>query len=72
MVVYFEVLLQLVLQMKKIFSEGTDVTGTANTRFAITDNRGYLVVCSKLLEIKSVRYNASATNQRYGIILCDR
>jgi hypothetical protein len=43
MIVYFEVLLQLVLQMKKIFSEGTDVAGTANTRFAITDNRGYLV-----------------------------
>jgi hypothetical protein len=29
--------------MKKIFSEGKDVAGTANTRFAITDNRGYLV-----------------------------
>jgi hypothetical protein len=43
MIVYFQVLLQLVLQMKKIFSEGTDVAGTANTRFAITDNRGYLV-----------------------------
>jgi hypothetical protein len=28
---------------EKIFSEGTDVAGTANTRFAITDNRGYLV-----------------------------
>ena len=42
MIFYFEVVLQLVLQMKKIFSEGTDVAGTANTRFAITDNRGYL------------------------------
>jgi hypothetical protein len=28
---------------EKIFSEGTDVAGTANTRFAITDSRGYLV-----------------------------
>ena len=28
---------------EKIFSEGTDVAGTANTRFAITDNRGFLV-----------------------------
>jgi hypothetical protein len=26
-----------------IFSEGTDVAGTANIRFAITENRGYLV-----------------------------
>jgi hypothetical protein len=26
-----------------IFSEGTDVAGTASTLFAITDNRGYLV-----------------------------
>jgi hypothetical protein len=32
--------------MNKIFSEGTDVAGTANTRFAITDNRGYLVSLS--------------------------
>ena len=28
---------------EKIFSEGTDVAGTNNTCFAITDNRGYLV-----------------------------
>jgi hypothetical protein len=28
---------------EKIFSEGTDAAGTVNTRFAITDNRGYLV-----------------------------
>jgi hypothetical protein len=28
---------------EKIFSEGTDVAGTTNTRFAISDNRGYLV-----------------------------
>jgi hypothetical protein len=27
---------------EQIFSEGTDVAGTANTRFAITGNRGYL------------------------------
>ena len=31
---------------EKILSEGTDVAGTANTRFAITDNRGYLVSLS--------------------------
>jgi hypothetical protein len=43
MIVYFEVWLQLVLEMEKIFSEGTDVADTVNTRFAITDNRGYLV-----------------------------
>jgi hypothetical protein len=28
---------------EKIFSEGTDVAGITNTRFAITDNGGYLV-----------------------------
>ena len=28
---------------EQIFSEGTDVAGAVNTRFAITDNRGYLV-----------------------------
>jgi hypothetical protein len=28
---------------EQIFSEGTDVAGTVNTRLAITDNRGYLV-----------------------------
>jgi hypothetical protein len=28
---------------EQIFSEGTDVAGTVNTRFVQTDNRGYLV-----------------------------
>ena len=31
---------------EKILSEGTDVAGTVNTRFAITDNRWYLVSLS--------------------------
>jgi hypothetical protein len=31
---------------EKILSEGTDVAGTANTHFAITDNHGYLVSLS--------------------------
>ena len=31
---------------ENILSKGTDVAGTANTRFAITDNCGYLVSLS--------------------------